>query len=96
MEVGLKILGQNIQTSRLNRKITQKELAARCGVSIRTLSDIERGKILPSLDLLLALEKYFEPKKARPQSASVTETTNTLDNVLGTLPFLIKLLQKPV
>jgi transcriptional regulator with XRE-family HTH domain len=42
-EASLKSLGQRLKNARLNRDDTQKEFAARLGVSIPTLYKMERG-----------------------------------------------------
>lgn len=43
------------QIFRKNMKLTQKELAAMCGVSVNTISSIERGTFLPTIELCFKL-----------------------------------------
>ncbi len=55
-----KQFGKRVQQLRQARKITQEELAERVGVSIESISNIERGIHGPSFDnlekLILALQ----------------------------------------
>lgn len=39
-----KQLGRIIRETRKNQKLTQKQLAATCGVGIRFISELEKGK----------------------------------------------------
>lgn len=64
----LKDLGQRLQAIRLDRNITQQELADRAGLSRPTVSDFERGqpatlqtliRILRVLDLLAELNTFL-------------------------------------
>ncbi|MBE6451823.1 MAG: helix-turn-helix transcriptional regulator [Alphaproteobacteria bacterium] len=52
-------LGCKVQTLRKNAGITQEELAEKCNVSWRTISNMERGLTLPSLDLICNIAKNF-------------------------------------
>ena len=44
---------------RQSRKITQTKLALDIGVSKQSVSNWENGNILPSIDVLILLSKYF-------------------------------------
>lgn len=64
----LRVLGERLKQQRLDRNITQQELADRAGLSRPTVSDIERGRsasllswvrILRVLDLLTNLEAFL-------------------------------------
>jgi len=58
-------LGERIQALRHDRKLTQEQLAQRCGISQKYLSDLERGEKAPSLDTLVALaHRGFEIRLA--------------------------------
>ena len=48
-------LGERIQALRHDRELTQDELARRCRISQKYLSELERGEKAPSLDTLVAL-----------------------------------------
>jgi len=48
-------LGERIQTLRHARELTQDELAHRCGISQKYLSELERGTKAPSWETLVAL-----------------------------------------
>ena len=55
-------IGLRLQALRKAKGLTQEELAERSGKSVDTLSLVERGRILPTLDTLYALsEAVGEP-----------------------------------
>ena len=49
------LLGKRIRELRKNQGISQEQLAERAGISSQYVSNIERGKDNPTLDLLLGL-----------------------------------------
>ena len=48
-------LGDAISIIRKRKRITQKELAGKCNLSVAALSNIEKGKIIPSHQTIEAL-----------------------------------------
>ncbi len=50
----------DIKTRRLERGLSQAELAKAMGVSRQTINSIETEKYTPSLPLALALGRFFE------------------------------------
>ena len=56
-------IGYNVRTIRIQRGISQKELARRVGVSQAHISDIERNKRRASIPVLL---KIMEALKCSP------------------------------
>ena len=56
-------IGYNVRTIRIQRGISQKELARRAGVSQAHISDIERSKRRASISVLL---KIMEALKCSP------------------------------
>ena len=52
-------LGEKLKRVRMERKITQKTLAERLGVSRITLSRWENGKVYPPVRTLLEYQKLF-------------------------------------
>ena len=56
-------IGYNVRTIRIQRGISQKELARRAGVSQAHISDIERNKRRASISVLL---KIMEALKCEP------------------------------
>lgn len=46
----------SLAAARVNARLTQKELADRCGVSESTVNAWETGKRLPNLKMLAAIE----------------------------------------
>ena len=52
-------VGERMKTLRLKRKITQSELADEFSYTSQNISQIENGKINPSVDVLKAYAKYF-------------------------------------
>ncbi|MBC5628695.1 helix-turn-helix transcriptional regulator [Clostridium sp. NSJ-6] len=53
-------IGEKIKLSREERKITQKELAKKAGISNTYLSDIERMRTNPSIKVLQQLADALE------------------------------------
>lgn len=49
-----------IRIERAEKRITQQELAERCGVSRQTINAIESGKFIPSTVLALKIAQVFE------------------------------------
>lgn len=54
-----KYLGIRVKALREKENLTQEDLADICEVSWRTISNIERGKVIPDLKVIIALSKYF-------------------------------------
>ena len=52
-------IGRIIRNNRLDSKLSQKDLGQIIGVSSATISMIETGKNLPTLEQLIALSDYF-------------------------------------
>jgi len=50
----------HIKEHRINRGITQEQLAKVLGVSRQTIISIERGHYIPSLPLALKISKFFD------------------------------------
>lgn len=56
----MSVIGTRIKELRLNKKVTQKEIAEGIGVSSVSIQRFEYGSVRPSLDTLLALADYFD------------------------------------
>ena len=54
------IFGQRLRELRLARKLTQTQLAERCGSSYPFISNLERGVKVPSLTMVLRLAEALE------------------------------------
>ena len=54
-----KSLALKIKALRENAKLTQEELAAKCNVSWRTVSNLERGLVIPDLTMLIQMSDIF-------------------------------------
>ena len=52
-------LGLRIKMLRTEKGLTQEKLAEALGVSLEHIGKIERGKRTPSLDLVIAMSKFF-------------------------------------
>ncbi len=50
----------DVRSRRLERGLSQAELAQALGVSRQTINSIETGKYIPSLPLALALARAFD------------------------------------
>ena len=48
-----------VREQRIQREMSQAELAAALGVSRQTIISIEKGRYVPSLPLALALARFF-------------------------------------
>lgn len=53
-------IGSKVQALRKTKKLTQEQLAEAVGVSWRTISNLETGKVIPKLQLVCALANYFD------------------------------------
>jgi transcriptional regulator with XRE-family HTH domain len=53
-------LGEKIRRVREQKRLTLKELSQRVGVSESLISQVETGKVSPSIDTLLSLADYLE------------------------------------
>ncbi len=71
----LKLIGEQIRRNRLDRNITQKQLAKSAGVSLSCLSSLEKGQsvslisiipILRSLNLLHLLSGFIKKPEISP------------------------------
>ena len=50
----------DVRKRRLERDLSQAELAKAMGVSRQTINSIEKGRYTPSLPLALALARFFD------------------------------------
>jgi XRE family transcriptional regulator, regulator of sulfur utilization len=64
------LIGERLRELRKERELTLKNLADRSGLSITYLSDVERGRTMPSLKMVQRVAEAFE-----------LSTTNLLDGV---------------
>ncbi len=55
-------LRNKIRVQRAIKNITQEELAARIGVTRKTINTIENGKYVPSTILAIRMARFFEIK----------------------------------
>ena len=55
-------IGNKIKSERLNKSLKQKELAVRAGISISYMSDIERGRTIPSIQTLKKISDALDIK----------------------------------
>lgn len=59
LEVAQRLLGQRLRTTRQRSGLTLPQASVACGLSTGHLSDIERGRGLPSLQALLAMADAY-------------------------------------
>ena len=55
-----KHLGIRVKALREKARLTQEELSEICEVSWRTISNIERGTVIPDLKVLIAISEHFK------------------------------------
>lgn len=54
-----KHMGLKVKVMRERAKLTQEQLAEECGVSWRTISNLERGLVVPDLTMLRSIAQKF-------------------------------------
>lgn len=86
----MQIIAENITYYRKNKKITQKELAARIGIKPSTLSDYINLRSAPSFGVIQKLADYFEVKKSDidttfKEDNPSTPTTSKVELIPSTL-----------
>lgn len=52
-------MGLKVKIMRERAKLTQEQLAEECGVSWRTISNLERGLVVPDLTMLRSIAQKF-------------------------------------
>ena len=55
MALDYNIIGERLKQARLNKKLTQEDLAKAAGVSRQTINAIEQGNYNPSLSLCISI-----------------------------------------
>ena len=53
-------IGSKVQALRKTQKLTQEQLAEAVGVSWRTISNLERGLVMPSLQVICDIAQCFD------------------------------------
>lgn len=83
-------LGERIQALRHARELTQDELAHRCGISQKYMSELERGEKAPSWETLVALaHKGFQIRIATllfSVDEDIDGEVKSLDDILAGRP----------
>lgn len=57
---GLKSFGMRVKELRVSRKLTQEQVAEKCGISSKYVSRIEMGRHFPSFDILVKLSAVMK------------------------------------
>lgn len=76
-------LGANIRRLRIERGLTQEEIATHIGVSFQTISKWERGDGYPDIEMLPVLANYFSVSVDELLGVSATEKKNKYDEING-------------
>ncbi len=87
-------VAENIRSIREQRKLSQVQLAMRCGVSQSAISSIEKGKNIPSVETLVLIAKGLRvsvsdllPEKATEKPAvDLSGLDDELIDLLASLP----------
>jgi transcriptional regulator with XRE-family HTH domain len=83
------LLGKNIRVARHIRCLTQAAVAERVGKSVETISNIERGNILPGLETLVALANALEVTPASLlDGLGETDADRTLESDVRLAPLV--------
>lgn len=56
----MKAISTNVRNKRLDLRMTQKDLAEKCGLSTNYISRIERSEVSPTVDTLEKLTKALK------------------------------------
>lgn len=75
------LLGENIKRKRLERCLTQEEVAAHLGISAQSVSKWERSDGYPDIEMLPAIANYFNISVDELLGTSVAEMTEKYNNV---------------
>ena len=74
-------IGANIKRKRLERGLTQEEVASHIGVSFQTVSKWERGDGYPDIEMLPAIANYFSVSVDELLGVSDVEKKNIYDEI---------------
>lgn len=83
------ILGKNITERRRKLGLSQKELAARLGITQDAMARMEKGKIAPKMSRIEDLAAILDcavPALFRRQNAPLQEQVAAAADILATLP----------
>ncbi|MDT3401754.1 helix-turn-helix domain-containing protein [Mucilaginibacter terrae] len=69
-----------VKEARLQKALTQKELAALAGISLRSLQRIEKGEVLPRAYTWRQLGFYVNLQAAQPLNSPVPEAAMNVSN----------------
>lgn len=80
------IFQENLRYYRIQNKLTQEDLAEKAGLTPKYISDLERGKFLPSFEKLedLAIAFDIDAYKLLKDENDITDIPNRLDKATGT------------
>mgnify|MGYP002138564158 CR=1 FL=1 len=84
----LPAFARNVLRFRRHRRLSQADLAERCELSRKTISNIERGEI-PTLDTIMALARGLDTSAAKLLDDPATHAT--LTRYLGQIRSLVEL-----
>lgn len=88
-------LGHTVRLLRINRKISQFALASRLGVSQTNMSNLEHGRVMFSLKLVIRLSEIFDLSVEELLTGNINETqAEEASYSLSELKMLLELLHK--
>lgn len=85
MALDFTIIGQRIKCARLNKKLTQEDLAEKLDVSVAFLSRIERGAITVNLRRLSEICSILEISEGEILNGALPHSDNYLSNEFSDL-----------
>ena len=74
-------IGENIRRKRLEKELTQEEIASHLGVSFQTVSKWERGEGYPDIEMLPVLANYFSVSVDELLGVSEPEKKRKYDDI---------------
>ena len=85
MAIDYTALGQRIADFRSKENLSQEELAFRCGVENKHISNIELGKSKPSLESLVQIANFLNVSSDDLLVDSLTHSASTADSEIHRL-----------
>ena len=78
MIIDYKLIGQRIKTHRIEKKLTQENVAEFLGISVSYVSRIERAAVKISLETLVKMASFLEVKPAFLIDGTTTDSNDYL------------------
>ncbi len=84
-----KLLAQRLRAARLNKGFSQRDLALMTGLSDKSISAYEKGKVVPPLEVLVKLARNLD----KPVSYFLEEELDTVKDLKVTIRSMLEQLE---